>query len=200
METNSIEKDFTVPISLNEKLLTAAIIALISGGILFFTRHKILADKPTLVSVNFFFAVGLFGAIRLIRLALEQKSRGLVIRKESILVESLFMKQEIPISEISDQLIICSKAPSDPNSQLTFLWGQYRFILPCRDTASLAQAIQAKGIRLLMASSDDLALKGIIEKIQNNRSNVRAKYKFPAAAGFAVSLWICGIFGLIYLS
>lgn len=199
MINTKLESDFTVPVSYSEKAATALAIAILSGGLLFILRKFSLSDAPASVAFNFFFAVGLLGSIRLTRLGLEQKRRGLIIKEDTVQVNSLLFNQEIPISEISDKVIICAK-DQKKKFHLTFLWGQNRFRLPCAQADSLAQVAQSRGLRVLMASSEDLELRNLVEKIQNQKTKDNSNLKFSGSAIFAFSLWMVGILGLTFFS
>jgi hypothetical protein len=199
MEKTKSPHDFTVPVPRSEKVAMALVIALLSGGLLFLIRNYSLSRTQVSIAFNFFFAVGLLGTIRLARLALEQKNRGLIIKDDSIQVNTLILSQEIPISEITDQVLICTKDQKN-QSQISFLWGQNRFRLPCSQTTSLAQFAELRGLRFLVAPNKDLELQNIVEKTQNLRAKNTSRLKFSGAAIFAFSLWITGIVGIIFVS
>lgn len=193
-------KDFTVSISATEKVLTSLFFALSMGILLFYSRRYALVEAPLQkLSIDLFFALGLFGIIRLVRGIFAQHRRGLILAEDHLQVITLLSKPHIPFEQLAGSSFIFTEK-SAGQIEVSFLWGQQRFRLPCSRWESLSEALVLRGFRVLHNKEASGELQRSIEAEENKSAR---KYPLPAPslATFApVLLWAAGVLGILFLS
>lgn len=196
---NRAPNDFTVQISIQEKILTSLLFALFMGGVLYFARQQAMTHAAPSPIFNLFYAVGLFGVIRMVRCVYGQTHRGVRIEDDSLKVETLFSKISIPISDLVNHTVTFKEGPTGTLGEISLLWGQFRYRLPCQNGHALKDFLATKGLRVLVIKEGDKEFKQVLEKAEHIKSNPRLSQKPPAGILFALILWAIGTVGMFFV-
>lgn len=190
--------DFTVQVSAKEKILTTLLFALFMGGILFFARQQALLHKVPTPLFNLSFAIGLFGILRMLRAVFAQDRRGVHLFEKTLQIDTLFSQVKIPLEDLVGHTVVFKESHNSEPDQISFLWGQFRYRLPCYQAAKLKDLLAAEGVRVLMATEQDQLLKMVLEKAEHLKSNPRRSQRPPATVLLALILWSLGTVGMFF--
>lgn len=197
---NRDPNDFTIQISLKEKILTSLLFAFFMGGILLFARRQAMIHTLPSPIFNLFFAVGLFGVIRMVRCVFAQNHRGVRVEDTVLKVETLFSKIDIPFADLVNHTVTFKQSSSaDQPQEISFLWGQFRYRLPCSNGQILKELLASKGVQVLFVKDGDHELKQILEKAEHIKANPRRSQRPPTGILFALILWSIGTVGMFFL-
>ena len=200
MDSRSGSQDFTVEIPLMEKALTGFAFAFIMAGMVIYPRQQLIEKHPSqLLLANILFALGLFGTIRFLRAFYAEKRRGVVLENEYLQVRTLLSQPRIPLEDLRGGLFIFDG--KDENlAELTFLWGELRYRLPCSRWQSLSSLLVERGFNVLHNKEGSGNLKALLEKGEagKTRRSVRPLPSLRAAVPFI--MWLVAVGLLLFLS